>query len=148
MNKACPIQKAVVYLIYQNGGATGQGHKKKMTNANNTIEFKASKNFEVGAILVDSWGWEQTNVDFYAIVKRSGMFVTIVKLKKDTTPGAALSMTTHETPSQEIDTTEKPMRKKVKVFNGEERGFSLRDYAGGGWVDLWKGEAETATHYA
>lgn len=117
-------------------------------NTQTQIEFNVSSNYEVGAILVDTWGFEQTNVDFYAIVKRSGMFVTIVKLKKTTTAGAALSMTTNERPSLEVDTTATPIRKKVKVFNGEEAGFSLRDYTGGGWMKLWDGKTKTASHYA
>lgn len=111
------------------------------------IQFKVSDNFEVGAILTDSWGWEQTNYDFYAIVKRSGMFVTIAKLKKSTGPEIGF-MTTHSMPVFEIDETVKPLRKKVKVFDGKESGFSLRDYAGGGWVNLWDGKEVTETHYA
>lgn len=136
-------------MIYQTktGVQPDKGHESKM-NTNTQIEIKVSEVYEVGAILVDSWGWEQTNVDFYAIIKRSGLFVTIQKLKKNTVPGAALSMTTHETPAFELDPTEKPMRKKIKVFSEGEAGFSLRDYAGGGWVSLWDGKTKTATHYA
>ena len=48
--------------------------------------LKPSLTFTPGAILVDSWGWDQTNIDFYRITKRSGDFVTVEKLKKSTSP--------------------------------------------------------------
>lgn len=120
-----------------------------MTNSNIQFELKASEKFEVGAILVDSWGWEQTNVDFYVIIKRVGLFVTIAKLKKETVKAMDhKTMTSYCKPSTEIDSSENPIRKKVKAFSGKETGFTLRDYMGGGWVDLWKGETESETHYA
>lgn len=105
----------------------------------------ASETYSVGAIVSDNWGSEQTNVDFYAVIARKGAFVTIQKLKSDrvNTPG----MSSKNTPGG-FDLTETPIRKKVKTRDGKEIGFSLRDYAGGGWVSLWNGKALTATHYA
>ena len=44
-----------------------------------TLEKK--KSFIVGQILTSSWGYEQTNVDFYKIIERSGDTVTIQKVK-------------------------------------------------------------------
>ena len=111
-----------------------------------TITPEVKTNYSVGAILVDSWGWEQTNVDFYAIIKRSGDFVTIQMMKvQETFKGREM---TSEVLPLEVDPKAKPIRRKVKSFNGEEKGFSLRDYAGGGWTKLWSGSVQTATHYA
>lgn len=102
--------------------------------------------FDTGAIVFDSWGWEQTNIDYYCIVKRVGQFVTILPMKKATGPEEGF-MTNKETPLN-IDFTADPARKKVKAYFGKETGFSMRDYAGGGWVSLYKGEPQTSTHYA
>lgn len=102
-------------------------------------------NITVGSILVDTWGWEQTNRDFYKVLKRSGDFVTIQKMttKNEYDP---LKMTGYKIPL-EVNTSEKPFRKKVKKYSHSE-GFSIRDYAGGGWCELWKGNKVDFTTYA
>ena len=117
-----------------------------MTNAN--ITPAVSTNYEVGAILVDSWGWEQTNIEFYCIIKRTGDFVTVLPMKKNSeSKDFFATMTKSNTPG-EIDFSAKPIRKKVKKFDGKESGFSFRDYTGGGWCNLWDGEPEISSHYA
>lgn len=106
-----------------------------------------SNKFEPGAILTDSWGWEQTNIDFYCIVKRAGIFVTVMPMTKHTSEEKGF-MTKEEMPGQ-IDFTASPQRKKIQLSSrGEEYGFSFHDYAGGGYCRLWDGEKETSTHYA
>src|SRR3954471_2614147 len=90
-----------------------------------------SNTYTVGAILVDTWGFEQTNVDFYCIIKVSGSFVTVQKMtiKQDYNPG---NMTAGNAPGV-IDITAAPIRKKLKKDWTGEHGFSFRDYTGGGW---------------
>lgn len=113
-----------------------------------TITPKQSTQYEVGAILCDTWACEQTNVDFYCIVKISGDWVTVVQMTKITKPyGGPLSMETEETPGT-IDTTKRAIRKKLKRYNGEISGFSFRDGITGGWCRLWSGKPKLATHYA
>ena len=112
------------------------------------ITPKHSTTYEPGAILCDKWGWEQTNVEFYCVVKMSGDWVTVAPMTKISTPnGEAWSMTTKEAPGV-IDTDKPTIRKKLKRFNGELSGFSFRNYAGGGWCELWKGSPQFASHYA
>lgn len=109
---------------------------------------KKSDLFEVGAILTDSYGWEQTNIDFYCIVKRAGKWLTILPMTKKSTDMNAQYMTREELPG-EIDFAADPQRKKIQLSSdGKESGFSLRDYSMGGWCRLWDGEKETSTHYA
>lgn len=113
-----------------------------------TVTPEVKKAFEPGAILVDTWGFEQTNVDFYFITGRSGAWVTIQKMKAASVYNSD-RMESIETPT-EPDTNFKPIRKKVKAsrIEGIEYGFSLRDYTGGGSVSLWDGKPKRATHYA
>lgn len=111
------------------------------------VQPKQSDKFEVGAILVDQWGWEQTNVDFYCIVKFSGQYVTVLPMTKITGPENGF-MTNEEEPGI-IDFTADPQRKKVhNNSEGQPYGFSFRDYAGGGFCRLWDGKKQTSTHYA
>lgn len=113
-----------------------------------TITPKQSTQYEVGAILCDTWGYEQTNIDFYCIVKVSGDWVTVAPMTKASALGGEhWSMTTKETPG--VINPDKPtIRKKLKSFNGEAAGFSFRNYTGGGWCKLWDGRPKLATHYA
>lgn len=41
-----------------------------------------ASSYVVGDVLVASWGWEQTNIDFYEVVKVSGSFVTVREIKR------------------------------------------------------------------
>lgn len=106
-----------------------------------------STTYTPGAILCDQWGFEQTNHDFYCILTRSGMWLTLLPMVKDVKPGDPLSMETKDTPT-EIDWSKKPIRKLLKQWHGEEQGFSFRNYSGGGWCRLWSGKTQTSTHYA
>jgi len=110
------------------------------------LQPKQSNLYEVGAILADTWGCEQTNKDFYCIVKRSGDWVTVLPMTKKTTHNAE-AMTSINEPGA-IDYTAKPIRKRLYIYNNEERGFTLRNYSGGGWCDLWNGKKQHASQYA
>ena len=109
---------------------------------------KHSDKYEVGAILTDSWGWEQTNIDFYCIVKRSGNWITVLPMSIKSGELSAQYLSREEEPGTLIFTS-KLSRKRICINQrGEEVGFSFRNYSGGGWCRLWKGKKETSTHYA
>lgn len=55
----------------------------KQTEAAQRYEAQMNKDLEAikeGAILYDSWGYEQTNIDFYKVIKRSGVSVTLLPI--------------------------------------------------------------------
>ncbi|MEO5681442.1 MAG: hypothetical protein ABIQ88_02310 [Chitinophagaceae bacterium] len=106
---------------------------------------QVSETFTPGAIIFDSWGWEQSNYDFYCIITRKENWVTILPMKKNEVFIA--NFCSKVTPT-EIDYSAKPIRKKIKVFRGLESGFTMRPGTSGGWVFLWNGKEKTATHYA
>lgn len=122
-----------------------QNLKKDHSPFKNVVPMVCNE-YETGAILHDSWGWEQTNVDFYCIVKRTEQTVTILPMKQKRSEEIGF-MTNEETPT-EIDFSSDPISKKVKSRDGKEIGFTLRNYSGGGWVSLWDGSPKTSTHYA
>lgn len=119
---------------------------KKENSAYKYIVPKVSNKYEVGAIVYDSWGYDQTNIDYYCIVKRTAQTVTLLKMEQHRSEEIGF-MTNKETPLS-IDFTCDPVSKKVKSYDGKETGFSMRNYSGGGWVSLWDGEEKTSTHYA
>lgn len=115
-------------------------------NTQQKIQPLVSDKFEVGAILEDSWGYDQTNIDFYCIIERKGDWLTVLPMKQHTSEEIGF-MTNEETPT-EINYNAKPIRKKLKSWDGKESGFSFRNYTGGGWCRLWNGKPVTSTHYA
>lgn len=66
-----------------------------------------------GAIVVCSWGYEQTNVDFYEVVDRpSESFVTLREIAYETVPGSEGFMSDRVRP-RPGDFRGKPFRKKI-----------------------------------
>jgi hypothetical protein len=51
---------------------------RKLQRAKAAAEFKAA--LKPGVILSDSWGWEQTNVEFYKVLSVKGATVELVEL--------------------------------------------------------------------
>jgi hypothetical protein len=95
------------------------------------------KTLKEGDILASSWGYDQTNIDFYKIVKKSASSVWIQKLKKqylEQTGWAHYKVV----PLEEF-ATETQLVKRYKT--GEY--VSVSSYA---IAKLWDGEPETETH--
>lgn len=107
-----------------------------------------SETYEAGAIVSDSWGYDQTNIDFYVITKRSttpkgDMYVTLLPMTQTKSDGELWAQGTCIPGRVKQDA--KPFRRKVHVWNGEERGIAINSY---GWCTLWDGKPEHWTAYA
>ena len=50
-------------------------HSHQTLKATRKVERNAPHTLKVGDIIVNSWGYDQTNIDFYAVVKTSEHFV-------------------------------------------------------------------------
>jgi len=115
-----------------------------MTKQN--ITPHVSDKFEVGAILENQWGWEQTNIEFYCIIERKGDWLKVIRMKQHTSDEIGF-MTNEELPT-DIDWNRKPQRKKLHTWGGKESGFSFGNYTGAGFCRLWDGKPAVSTHYA
>lgn len=94
--------------------------------------------FVAGAILVSSWGWEQTNIDFYIILERKGDFVLLQEI------GQQREYTGFEQGKCVPNPEEKkgqPFRKKVTKYGS----VNLESYK---YCGLWDGKPEHWTAYA
>ena len=92
-----------------------------------------------GTIYVSSWGWEQTNVDYYIVTKRTAKTITLQPIgTKQTEQLTAMS----ETVTPDPDTiTGTPFRRKL-VFGDL---VSINSVAN---ARPWNGRAMTQTHWA
>jgi hypothetical protein len=96
-----------------------------------------TKTLGVGDILVSSWGYDQTNIDYYKIVRKSAGSVWIQKLKKqylEQTGWAHYKVV----PTDEF-ATETQLMKRYKAGDS----VKISNYA---WAYLWDGKPDTETH--
>ena len=92
-----------------------------------------------GAVLVSEWGYDQTNVDFYTVVKREGDWATIQQIGQQFA-GHVGFMTENVLPSDAV--VGKPMRRKVKELMGGEY-VGVRSYA---IAEPWSGKPVRQSH--
>jgi hypothetical protein len=106
-----------------------------------------AEKMELGAILVSSWGYEQTNVDFYVVVEMTAKMVKLLSLYKRThQEDGYCSMAGKTTATNDINFRGEMLKKKIQ--NG--------GYSGGGYVKiesyayakLWDGKKEYESWYA
>jgi hypothetical protein len=105
------------------------------------VEMKAERmkpsTLSVGDIVVNSWGWEQTNIDFYAVVKASEHFVWLQELSENRTENGWLRGTCEPIPG-----TEHGEITKHAVSYGNSVNFKH------GSGSVWDGKPEHWTAYA
>lgn len=99
-----------------------------------------------GKIVEHSWGYDQTNIDYFIITKRAGQFVTLQAIgKKNVTETGFMAGRCEPDPEKILD--KKQIRRKVhrNRRTGEEIGISVN---GCGWANLWEGKPSQWNNYA
>jgi hypothetical protein len=108
--------------------------------AHNTKPKKAPHTLKLNDILYSSWGYEQTNVNFYQVVKTTAQSVWIKEVKKQKV--ATSDMTGTATPlinEFEIDAKERMYRVR------EDNSIRIESYMCA-W--LWDGKPQSYSSYA
>lgn len=110
------------------------------------------KQITPGQILECSWGYEQTNIDFYKVVKVSNGWATIQKMENvsDYSKGdnsAGWDMTSIEMPGA-VKASAKPFRRKIKKSYYAEGPEYIKINSWGGYAEPWDGQPAHASHYA
>ena len=88
-----------------------------------------------GSVVHSSWGYDQTNIDFYRITKRKGDWLTLTPLISLTEYNQQ-SMTGTCTPGF-ADPTKKAIRRMICRRDKEEIGCKFKSY---GWIQSWDGK--------
>ena len=97
-------------------------------------------NIKKGDIFVNSWGYDQTNIDYYKVVGVTEKSVKIRKLKsKETETGF---MSGDSIPTNQF--AESKTQTKRVLYSGDEPYLRL-DY---GWTGLWDGSPQRYSNYA
>lgn len=96
--------------------------------------------FKVGDVVSYSWGYDQTNVDFFEVVAVTAKTVTVREVKKATTENGFMCGSTVPVPGAYVG---EPKRKRV-CGTPEEPRLSM-DY---GTARKWDGKPERCSWYA
>lgn len=122
--------------------------------------------YQPGAILKSSWGYDQTNIDFFKIVKRTNDTVFLIPLQSRNVESNGPNMTGKSEPGEPYPVGEyvscigpwngKPIRRKLARYTesinnppssgraGKVYGCSIKH----GWCSLWDGQPSNWTAYA
>lgn len=93
---------------------------------------------KVGDILYASWGYEQTNVDFYEVVEVSGQSATIRKISRHVVADHTYSVDVMPNPGSFVGA---PKKKRVQ----KSRGGKYEIKVNGEYAWLWEGKPKTET---
>ena len=139
-------------------------YKEQRKQAKTEARKRFQNPYNVGDILHHSWGYDQTNCDFYQVVEVKSVSVVLRKIGANAVPGSEGFMSESLMPEKDAFiieghqaltkydkaiTPENPTITKKVGFYVKEDG-SLRYYipVPYGWCDLWEGKPEYSSWYA
>lgn len=99
---------------------------------------------EPGAILYSSWGYDQTNVDFYVVVRTTKASAWIVPLSAESIKDTEGFMSDSVTAGDVFDATAKGELHRIQKWSDRE-SLSLSSYSS---AYLWDGSPKYRSWYA
>ena len=130
---------------YQRSRAVDRLKEKEIQEAESAAEAakraaEISKIYQPGAILVSTWGYEQTNVDFYQVIERRGDFVTLIEISGEPCYDESFNDRGNVTVIQPALPEGQPFRRKITKYGS----LRIESYKG---ASLWKGEPVSFSSY-
>lgn len=96
-----------------------------------------------GDVLVASWGYEQTNIDYYLVTKRTAKSVKLQPIgKKNVALTGHMTGTCEPDPDSFLDAPE--ITRRVRAHSGSE-WVTVNDYTS---ATLWSGQPNSWSSYA
>jgi hypothetical protein len=140
------LVKRKAKLIEQRVQTCGHGRRAQIQEQIDAIAGELEELAEPikAEIWASSWGYEQTNVDFYQVLKIKGDWITLQKIGKNETSDGALSMTGRVVPAKPPLPVGDPFRRKIFHSCGEPCA-KISSYA---FARPWDGKPERVSHYA
>lgn len=110
------------------------------------IYINPKEKLKIGDIFVYSWGYDQTNINFYQIISMTDKTIKIQEIKSNCTETGFMSG--HSTPIKNEFLKEKPMIKKVYTYPEKTGLKGLYVSMKYGCCQLWDGKPEYTSWYA
>jgi hypothetical protein len=139
------VEERLVYRI-QRKAETDARELEHITKYSGIVPHVADT-IELGAILYSSWGYEQTNIDFYCVVEMSKAMVKILPLTASITPSGECSMAGSKTAEKTLDFSDEILKKKIQAsyISDGKPWLKIASYAHA-W--LWDGREKYVSWYA
>lgn len=141
------METAIITFVtnIQRNEAAKKEEKQKALEAKKT--FDINEHFQAGDILVDTWGYEQTQVDFYKVIEVSGMTLTVREICYQTVEGSEYShgMADEVMPYDVIVESEAAF--KVRVKCNKDGSASICQPKSYGYLRKWEGRAMYRSWY-
>jgi hypothetical protein len=122
--------------------ADQKGALAQKRQAQGELDRLAAQNCQPGQIFVETWGYDQTNVDFYQVVSVKGVTATLRELNQQTKE--TLSMQGVAVPVKD-SFKGGHFQKRVVDYGGGRPSFCGRAH---GWMTLWGGQPVSWSSYA
>ena len=92
---------------------------------------------KVGDVFHDSWGYDQTNVNYYQVISKKNRHVEVREIGAKRVEGSEGFMSCKVVPDKDNFLNDSPVLKKLIQFSGETPYLKIRSY---GWCSLQSGE--------
>jgi hypothetical protein len=140
----------------------GKINPKPIETQNMNTQPNTTDQYQPGAILESSWGYDQTNIDFFKIVKRTNDTIFLLPLhSRNVESGDMCGRSVPGEPYKEGEYVScvgtwngKPIRRRLARYKesinnpphlvGKVFGCSIKH----GWCNLWDGSPSHFTSYA
>lgn len=97
--------------------------KNKKKNITDTVLSNIDQYIKVGDIYYDSWGYEQTNIDFYQVISVEKSFATLQRIAKQRVEGTDYHDSAYVKPlKDQFIENSKPEKKKILVDTWSSSG--------------------------
>lgn len=137
-------REAYVAEFVRNYGEHRAARAQATAERNGTPEQLAA--VQVGTVFVHSWGWEQTNVDFYEVVEKRGRNVVLQPIASREVEGSlyghGMANQVVAVPGQHL--ARDPVTKRLQ-FTGDGCAYVSFEY---GWAEAWDGRPMYSSWYA
>jgi len=101
-------------------------------------------NVKIGDIFHWSWGYDQTNCDFFQVTEKHGKMITLQKIgAEDANISTGSGMACYLKARKDVFLDRTPIKKMVRFNNGVP--YVSMDF---GWCDRWSGSPEYCSWYA
>jgi hypothetical protein len=136
------VEKRIVSELKAARGHIEMVQSRKESRKGTPEQLEAVK---IGDIFHFSWGYEQTNVDFYQVIERRGQMLTLREIgQRSTDPASGNGMADYRVAVKDAFVADaKPFTKKLQFSSGKPY-ITIKSY---GWCSLWDGQETYCSWY-
>lgn len=129
--------------------AAMQGRRRKESEERRRREREAAASVAVGDVFVTSWGYEQTNVDYFEVVEKHGQYVTVRPIASRTVEDTGwMQRTVEAVPGSYLDRCalidDAPTARRKVRGTAERPCIDLKSFAS---AYLWDGKPDHESSY-